>query len=61
MAYLRRLRLARVHEELRTSDPRQTSVGEVAYRWGFTHLGRFAGTYRAQYGVSPSHTLHRRH
>lgn len=60
LTYLRRLRLVRAHEELRTADPHETSVGEIAYRWGFTHLGRFAGVYRAQYGVSPSRTLHDR-
>ena len=57
MAYLRRLRLDGVHAELSRSDPWQVTVSEVAYRWGFTHLGRFAGAYRARYGVSPSRTL----
>jgi AraC-like DNA-binding protein len=57
MAYLRRLRLDGVHAELSRADPWQVTVGEVAYRWGFTHLGRFAGAYRARYGVAPSQTL----
>jgi AraC-like DNA-binding protein len=57
MTYLRELRLARVHDELSKADPWQASVSEVAFRWGFTHLGRFAGAYRARYGVSPSRTL----
>ena len=57
MTYLRELRLARVHDELSKADPWQVSVSEVALRWGFTHLGRFAGAYRARYGVSPSRTL----
>jgi AraC-like DNA-binding protein len=57
MAYLRRLRLDGVHAELTRADPWRVSVSEVAYRWGFTHLGRFAGAYRARYGVSPSQTL----
>jgi AraC-like DNA-binding protein len=60
MTYLRELRLARVHDELSTADPWQTSVSEVAFRWGFTHLGRFAGAYRTRYGVSPSRTLRER-
>ncbi|WP_189079483.1 AraC family transcriptional regulator [Mangrovihabitans endophyticus] len=58
LAYLRRLRLDGVHGELTRSEPWQASVSEVACRWGFTHLGRFAGAYRERYGVSPSHTLH---
>jgi AraC-like DNA-binding protein len=57
LAYLRRLRLDGVHAELSRSDPWRVSVSEVAYRWGFTHLGRFAGAYRARYGVAPSQTL----
>ena len=54
---VRRLRLDGVRAELIRADPWQVSVSEVAYRWGFTHLGRFAGAYRARYGESPSQTL----
>ena len=57
LTYLRRLRLDGVHAELSRADPWQVSVSEVAHRWGFTHLGRFAGAYRARYGVPPSQTL----
>ena len=61
LTYLRRLRLDRVHSELAGADPWQVSVGDVATRWGFTHLGRFAGAYRERYGESPSQTLKERH
>jgi AraC-like DNA-binding protein len=57
MTYLRRLRLDGVHAELTRADPWQAGVSEVATRWGFTHLGRFAGAYRERYGVPPSRTL----
>ncbi|ROP27459.1 AraC family transcriptional regulator [Couchioplanes caeruleus] len=57
LTYLRRLRLEGVHAELTRADRSEVSVSEVAYRWGFTHLGRFAGAYRDRYGVSPSQTL----
>lgn len=57
MAYVREVRLDRVHEELRTGDPDGLAVGEVAWRWGFTHPGRFAAQYRARFGESPSRTL----
>jgi AraC-like DNA-binding protein len=60
LAYLRRLRLDHVHAELSRADPWKVTVSEVAYKWGFTHLGRFAGAYRARYGVSPSQTLKER-
>ncbi len=57
LSYLRQLRLDGVHAELCHGDPWQASIGEVAYRWGFTHLGRFAGAYRTRFGVAPSQTL----
>ncbi|MFJ8827782.1 AraC family transcriptional regulator [Streptomyces sp. NPDC102467] len=60
MDYLRRTRLARAHDELRSKEPGQVTVTDVAYRWGFTHLGRFAAAYRQQYGVTPSATLLKR-
>lgn len=57
LTYLRRLRLDGVHAELTRADPWQVTISEVAERWGFTHLGRFAGAYRTRYGVPPSRTL----
>jgi AraC-like DNA-binding protein len=57
MQYLRQVRLERVHRDLAHSDPLQVTVADVAFRWGFTHLGRFAAFYRARYGVPPSQTL----
>jgi AraC-like DNA-binding protein len=53
LAYVRNERLQRIREDLqRADDP----VGDVAYRWGITHLGRFAGDYRQRFGESPSQT-----
>jgi|SRR4051794_2092233 AraC-like DNA-binding protein len=57
MAYLRSIRLARAHEDLRAADPGQTTVAQVAHRWGFVHLGRFAAAYRTQYRITPSQSL----
>ncbi|MEV0586158.1 AraC family transcriptional regulator [Nonomuraea sp. NPDC050310] len=57
MAHLRRVRLARVHEELATGDPARLTVTTVAARWGFLHQGRFAALYREAYGRPPSETL----
>jgi AraC-like DNA-binding protein len=59
MTYLRHLRLALVHEQLRQADPALYTVTEIAYRYGFTHMGRFAAEYRARYGFSPRQTLRR--
>jgi AraC-like DNA-binding protein len=57
MAYLRELRLSRVHQELSAAEPGRDTVTDIAYRSGFVHLGRFAALYRRRYGVSPSATL----
>jgi AraC-like DNA-binding protein len=57
LGHLREIRLARAHEELRASDPRDTTVADIATRWHFTHPGRFSVTYRERYGCSPSATL----
>jgi AraC-like DNA-binding protein len=57
MAYLREVRLVRVHEELCRSTPEQTTVRSVAERWGFHHAGRFSSTYRERFGIVPSEAL----
>jgi AraC-like DNA-binding protein len=61
LEYLREVRLARARDDLLAADPEaDVSVTEVAYRWGFGHLARFAGYYRHRYGELPSETLRRR-
>ncbi|MGW6378083.1 AraC family transcriptional regulator [Rhodococcus sp. NPDC055112] len=57
LAYLRDVRLERAHEDLIRSNPAVVAVTDVAYRWGFRHLGRFALDYRKRYGQPPSQTL----
>jgi AraC-like DNA-binding protein len=57
MSYLRHLRLDRVHEQLCHADPALHTVTEIAYRYGFTHMSRFAADYRARFGVPPRATL----
>jgi AraC-like DNA-binding protein len=52
---LRRLHLAR--RALRFASPAVTSVSEIAMRYSFWELGRFAVTYRNVFGESPSQTL----
>ena len=59
MAYVRRIRLGRVRAELLRSDPTKVRVTDVAMRWGFFHLSRFAEQYRQQFNELPSVTLHR--
>jgi transcriptional regulator GlxA family with amidase domain len=58
MAYLRRVRLARAHEDLQAAvSGGGQSVADIAFRWGFGHVPRFAAAYRERYGVPPSQTL----
>lgn len=57
-AYLMRLRLQRAQERLLAADPCD-SVTRIALDCGFSHLGRFAGAYRAEFGESPRQTLAR--
>lgn len=55
--YLRRIRLARAHQDLIAADPGSRTVTAVAYRWGFPSPSRFAAAHRRAYGVHPSRTL----
>lgn len=57
--YLRGVRLEHVRAELLAAHPDDTTVGDIAKRWGFLHLGRFAGSYAEKYGERPSDTLRR--
>ena len=57
MSYLRTVRLRCCHADLRAADPVRCTVADLAARWGFTHLGRFAARYRDRYGRAPSDTL----
>lgn len=59
MAYVRKVRLNRVRADLLRSDPQRVTVTEIATRWGFLHLSRFAQQYHDQFNELPSVTLHR--
>ncbi|MBY3382430.1 helix-turn-helix transcriptional regulator [Rhizobium laguerreae] len=58
MSYLQDLRMAAAHRDLLDSDEKQ-AIADIALRWGFTHLGRFAAEYRKRFGQLPSQTLKR--
>jgi AraC-like DNA-binding protein len=57
MRYLRELRLERVHTDLLGAAWESATVSQIARRWGFLYLGRFAASYREKFGETPSETL----
>ncbi|MBF6989544.1 AraC family transcriptional regulator [Cupriavidus sp. IK-TO18] len=60
VGYLRDVRLDGVRQALiAAAGAKQASVADIAYRFGFTHLGRFAAYYKQRFGVTPSATLQR--
>ncbi|MFS0729151.1 helix-turn-helix transcriptional regulator [Curtobacterium sp. 1P10AnD] len=60
MQYLREVRLRRAHEELLHSSIEETTVADVARRWGFSHMGRFSSEFLQRFGEYPKNTLRRR-
>jgi AraC-like DNA-binding protein len=58
MQYLRDQRLDHVQADLAGRAQGET-VTNIAYKWGFTQLGRFARDYRRRFGEAPSQTLKR--
>jgi AraC-like DNA-binding protein len=58
MTYLRKVRLQGVHSELLSCTP-ETKIAEVAYGWGFAHMGLFAAQFREMFNETPSATLRR--
>lgn len=59
MRYLREVRLDRVHLELVSPRGGIRTVRDVAHRWQFAHLGRFAAHYRQRFGESPNESVRR--
>lgn len=59
MQYVQQHRMERVRADLLEADPATTTVAQVARRWGYLHVGRFSGAYRARFGEFPRDSLHR--
>lgn len=56
-AYLRIHRLNAAHRELLSADPANSTVTEIAMRWGFNHPGRFSQIHRKLFEETPSDAL----
>jgi transcriptional regulator GlxA family with amidase domain len=58
--YIHQLRLTEARKALMSANAAVETVTEIALRFGFRELGRFAVAYRRKFGESPSTTLRRR-
>lgn len=56
MALLRAVRLEQAHADIEAAPPTE-NIANIAFKWGFVHLGRFAHDYRRCFGELPSATL----
>jgi AraC family ethanolamine operon transcriptional activator len=54
--YLLTQRLNAVRRDLLNADPDER-VSQIAIRWGFWHMGKFAADYRLAFGELPSQSL----
>jgi AraC-like DNA-binding protein len=57
MSHVQTVRLRRVRADLLRARGTGVTVAQVAARWGFAHMGRFAAAYRRQFSELPSATL----
>lgn len=60
MAYAKALGLNKVYKVLKNSDPKTTTIANVAADCGFWHMSQFGQDYRHHFGELPSQTLHSR-
>jgi AraC-like DNA-binding protein len=56
MQYVHRLRMDRVRAELSSPESARRTIADIAFRWGYSHLGEFNRQYRQAYGETPSAT-----
>jgi AraC-like DNA-binding protein len=56
MQYVHRLRMGKIRAELGSPEANRKTIAEIAFRWGYSHLGEFNRKYRQTYGETPSAT-----
>ncbi|TMR97704.1 helix-turn-helix domain-containing protein [Nonomuraea basaltis] len=52
--YIMERRLVRAHQELTGPGAWQTTIADVAHRWGFSSQAHFARLFRARFSLTPS-------
>ena len=57
MGALLEIRMRRAHRDLERLSPQETSVTAIAFKWGFTNLGRFAREFKIWFDQHPSQLL----
>ena len=57
MGFLKMQRMNATYRELLGASPDETTVTEIALKYGFSHLGRFARDFKRAFHESPSVTL----
>lgn len=57
MQFVRQARLWAVRRKLREREAQGVIISEIAFDYGFPHLGRFAQHYRDAFGETPSETV----
>jgi AraC family ethanolamine operon transcriptional activator len=56
-SYLKAMSLNRVRQDFLNGTTEDFCVSDIANKWGFWHMGQFAGDYRRMFGELPSETL----
>lgn len=51
------LKLNEAHKDLKINNSQTTNVSDIAYKWGFSHLGRFSQDHKSLFGILPSEVL----
>jgi AraC-like DNA-binding protein len=59
MQYVQKLRLQRIRNELVRATSASKTIADIAYHWGYRHLGEFNRKYRESFGETPSETRQR--
>lgn len=59
MQYVQKLRLERIRAELLGLKSHDRTIADLAYQWGYRHLGEFNRKYRDSFGETPSETRRR--
>jgi AraC-like DNA-binding protein len=54
MRHIVERRLVAAHQEITVPGTRQTTIADLAYRWGFSSQAHFARLFRARFGMTPS-------